>query len=143
MPFSFYINAIVGEGFQPSLREKAASTDAFSRNFLPFCPDFPDGMMKKGVIVRHLILPGLTSESIALLNWVKDTLPAGTPVSLMRQYVPCNDVSIKGLDRTITTREYHRVRDHMQALELPGFQQEATSASTDFVPLFGQEESYI
>ena len=102
-----------------------------------------NGIMQKGVIVRHLILPGLTSESIALLNWVKDTLPAGTPVSLMRQYVPCNDVSIKGLDRTITTREYHRVLDHMQALALPGFQQEATSASTDFVPLFGQEESYI
>lgn len=103
----------------------------------------PEGLMKHGVIVRHLILPGLTSESIALLNWVKDSLPEGTPVSLMRQYVPCNNVSIKGLDRTLTPREYHRVRDHMLSLELPGFLQEATSASTDFVPLFAQDESYI
>ena len=101
------------------------------------------GIMRRGVIVRHLILPGLTSESIALMNWMKKNLPQGTTLSLMRQYVPCNDVSIKGLDRTITNREYHRVRDHMQALELPGFQQEAASASTDFVPLFGQDESYI
>ena len=102
-----------------------------------------EGIMRKGVIVRHLILPGLTSESIALMNWMKETLPEGTPLSLMRQYVPCNNVSIKGLDRTITNREYHRVRDHMQAIDLPGFQQEATSASTDFVPLFGQDESFI
>ena len=101
------------------------------------------GLMRRGVIVRHLILPGLTSESIALLNWVKENLPQGTPLSLMRQYVPCNDVAIKGLDRPITSREYHRVRDHMQAIGLPGFQQEAASASTDFVPLFNQDESYI
>lgn len=102
-----------------------------------------NGLMRRGVIVRHLILPGLTSESLTLLDWVKDNLPPGTPVSLMRQYVPCNNVSIPGLNRTITTREYRRVREHMQALELPGFLQEATSASADFVPLFGENESYI
>ncbi len=101
------------------------------------------GLMRRGVIVRHLILPGLTSESIALLDWVQANLPAGTPVSLMRQYVPCNNVDIPGLNRTITAREYRRVREHMQALELPGFLQEATAASVDFVPVFGQEESFI
>lgn len=101
------------------------------------------GLMRRGVIVRHLILPGLTSESIALLDWVQANLPAGTPVSLMRQYVPCNNVDIPGLNRTITAREYRRVREHMQALELPGFLQEATAASADFVPVFGQEESFI
>lgn len=102
-----------------------------------------DGIMQKGVIVRHLILPGLTGESIALLDWVKENLPDDVPVSLMRQYVPCNNVSIKGLDRTLTPREYRRVRDHMIALELPGFRQEAASASTDFVPLFGMDESFV
>jgi len=74
---------------------------------------------------------------------VKDSLPDGVPVSLMRQYIPCNDVAIKGLDRPLTAREYHRVRDHMLALELPGFQQEAVSASKDFVPVFARDESYI
>ncbi len=102
-----------------------------------------DGLMRRGVLIRHLILPGLTSESMALLDWVKDSLPAGTPVSLMRQYLPCNQVDIPGLNRTITPREYRRVRDHMLALELPGFLQEATSASADFVPVFGQDESFI
>lgn len=101
-----------------------------------------DGIMRRGVLIRHLILPGLTGESIALLNWVHDHLP-GIPVSLMRQYVPLNGVDIPGLTRTITPREYRRVRDHMRALELPGYEQEAASASEDFVPLFGQDESYI
>lgn len=101
------------------------------------------GLMRRGVIVRHLILPGLTSESIALLDWVKESLPEGTPVSLMRQYVPCNNVDIPGLTRRLTPREYRRVREHMLALELPGFLQEATSASQDFVPLFDQDDSFI
>ena len=101
-----------------------------------------DGIMRRGVLIRHLILPGLTGESIALLDWIHDHLP-GIPVSLMRQYVPLNGVDIPGLTRTITPREYRRVRDHMRALELPGFEQEAASASEDFVPLFGQDESYV
>jgi len=101
------------------------------------------GIMTRGTLIRHLILPGLTGEAIQLLDWIHDELPAGIPVSLMRQYVPCNNVAIKGLDRTLKAREYHRVRDHMELLELPGFMQEAVSASTDFVPLFASDESYL
>lgn len=101
-----------------------------------------DGIMTRGTLIRHLILPGLTSESIALLDWVAEHVP-GVPVSLMRQYIPMNGVDIKGLDRPITEREYRRVRDHMLALDLPGFLQEPESASEDFVPLFCQDESYI
>lgn len=101
-----------------------------------------DGIMTRGTLIRHLILPGLTSESIALLDWVAEHVP-GVPVSLMRQYIPMNGVDIKGLDRPITEREYRRVRDHMLALDLPGYLQEPESASEDFVPLFCQDESYI
>ena len=101
-----------------------------------------NGIMQRGTLIRHLILPGLTSESIALLDWVAETLP-GIPVSLMRQYIPMNGVDIRGLDRPITEREYRRVRDHMLALDLPGYLQEPESASTNFVPVFCKEESYI
>ena len=102
-----------------------------------------NGIMTRGVLVRHLILPGLTSESMKLLTWVRDELPAGTPVSLMRQYIPCNGVSVPGLDRRITDREYARVRNHMVALELPGFLQEPDSADRDFIPVFNQSESFV
>ena len=99
--------------------------------------------MTRGVLIRHLILPGLTGESMKLLTWVKDELPQGTPVSLMRQYIPCNGVSVPGLDRRVTEAEYRRVRDHMEALGLPGFLQEPDSADRDFIPLFNAPESFV
>ena len=102
-----------------------------------------DGIMRRGTLIRHLILPGFTSESLRLLTWIRDELPAGTPVSLMRQYIPCNNVSIPGLDRRITEKEYNRVRDHMLALDLPGFLQEPDSADRDFIPVFNKDESFV
>ena len=102
-----------------------------------------EGILQRGVLVRHLILPGLTEESMKLLTWVRDTLPPETPVSLMRQYIPCNNVSVPGLDRRITEKEYARVRDHMLALGLPGFLQEPDSADRDFIPVFNQPESFV
>lgn len=98
-----------------------------------------DGMMLKGTLVRHLILPGLTGESMRLLTWIADNLPEGTPVSLMRQYTPLNGVSIPGLDRRITEKEYRRVRDHMLMLGLPGYEQEALAADAAYVPPFNEE----
>ena len=102
-----------------------------------------NGIMLRGTLVRHLILPGFTSESLRLLTWIRDNLPEGVPVSLMRQYIPCNGVSVPGLDRRITEREYARVRDHMLALDLPGFLQEPDSADRDFIPLFNSDESFV
>ncbi len=98
-----------------------------------------EGMMQKGTLVRHLILPGLTGESIRILDWIKENLPESTPVSLMRQYVPMNGVSIPGLDRRITEKEYKRVHDHMVMLGLSGYEQDALSADTVFVPPFSGE----
>lgn len=102
-----------------------------------------EGIMTRGTLVRHLILPSLTGESMKLLTWIRDTLPAGTPVSLMRQYLPCNDVRIPALQRRITEKEYARVLAHMEALGLPGFLQEAEAASADFVPVFNRDESFV
>ena len=102
-----------------------------------------DGILQRGVLIRHLILPGLTGESMKLLTWVRDNLPPETPVSLMRQYIPCNNVSVPGLDRRITEKEYARVRDHMLALGLPGFLQEPDSADRGFIPAFNRPESFV
>ena len=101
-----------------------------------------EGILEKGVLIRHLILPGLTGESMKLLTWVKDELPEGTPVSLMRQYIPCNNVRIPGLGRRVTEKEYLRVRGHMFSLGLPGFLQESGSADSGFIPVFNRDESF-
>ena len=110
---------------------------------MPARPIDENGIMCRGTLIRHLILPGLTSESLKLLTWIRDSLPPETPVSLMRQYIPCNDVSVPGLNRRVTEKEYRRVLDHMLALGLPGFLQEPDSADRDYIPVFDQDESFV
>lgn len=100
-----------------------------------------NGMLLKGTIIRHLVLPMRTGESLTILDTIAKELPQGTPVSLMRQYTPMNDTHIPGLDRRLTPREYRRVCDHMLELGLPGFIQEKEAASAVFTPAFMDEES--
>ncbi len=99
------------------------------------------GMMLSGTMVRHLILPLRIAESIAILDTIASELPKGTPVSLMRQYTPMNGVDLPGLDRRLTAREYARVRDHMLALDLPGYLQQKEAADSAYTPAFMDEES--
>ncbi len=100
-----------------------------------------DGLMLRGTLVRHLILPLRTGESLALLDAIAARLPKGTPVSLMRQYTPIHGIQAPGLDRRLTSREYLRVRDHMQALGLPGYIQQKDAADSAFTPAFMDAES--
>ena len=94
------------------------------------------GMMKTGVLVRHLVLPGLTADAMRILDWIAETMP-GVPVSLMGQYVPCGEAAgISGMNRRLTAREYSRVLRHMEDLGLPGYRQEHESASAAFIPAF-------
>ncbi len=95
-----------------------------------------NGIMQSGVIVRHLILPGCTGDSMRVLDFIAEHLPEGTPVSLMRQYTPIPQCKIKGLDRRITDREYERVYDHLQMLGLDGYTQEKSSAEREYTPPF-------
>lgn len=98
---------------------------------------FQDGMMKSGLIVRHLILPQNTNSSLEIIDWVKENLP-DTYLSLMAQYVPCGDLSdCKELDRRITKREYDKVVDYALSLNLDKiFIQDLTSADEKFIPPF-------
>lgn len=94
------------------------------------------GILQKGTLIRHLILPGCTMDSCKALSWIAENLPRGTPVSLMRQYSPEPWCHIKGLDRRITDQEYDRVLAHFQALALSGYTQEKESADTAYTPPF-------
>ena len=95
-----------------------------------------NSMLQKGVIVRHLILPGCTMDSRKVLDFIAESLPKGTPVSLMRQYTPSPYCKIPGLDRRITDAEYSRVLAHFQALGLTGYTQEKESADSAYTPPF-------
>lgn len=94
-----------------------------------------DGMMQKGVIVRHLILPSHTKNSLGVLDIIKRSYDKQVLVSLMCQYVPVNKAhDFPKINRTITRREYDKVKSALFALGLDGFTQDLTSASTDFIP---------
>ena len=95
-----------------------------------------DGMMLHGTQIRHLVLPGLTGDSMKILSAIADEFP-GVPVSLMGQYTPFGKaLEISGMNRRVTKKEYKRVLSHMDALDLPGYRQELESADAQYVPAF-------
>ena len=90
----------------------------------------------RGVIIRHLILPGCVENSLKVLDWIGDTFaPGQVLVSLMRQYTPMGGLSAP-FDRKITEEEYDSVLSWMYLNDLEGFTQEADSADTAFIPDF-------
>ena len=94
-----------------------------------------EGIMQKGVIVRHLILPAHTRNSIAVLELLKRHFDGQLPVSLMCQYVPCGEARRDPkLGRTVTRREYDKVKRVLFQLDMDGFTQDLASASADFIP---------
>ncbi len=96
-----------------------------------------NGLVRHGTIVRHLVLPGHTKESLAVLNWLaqhKDTLW----VSLMFQYTPLGKITdYKELQRPLTRRECAKVFDYMQSLGITdGYTQSRQSVGEDMIPTF-------
>ena len=97
-----------------------------------------EGIMQKGLIVRHLILPKNTNQSIDILSWIKNNLGEDTIVSLMSQYTPFGKIEeYKELQRKITAREYEKV---LSAAENMGFKnlflQDFDSSDEKFIPDF-------
>ena len=92
--------------------------------------------VSKGVIIRHLILPGFVDNSLKVLDWIGETFaPGEVLVSLMRQYTPMPGLPAP-LDRPITEEEYDSVLSWMFLNGLEGFTQEDTASDTAFIPDF-------
>ncbi len=101
-----------------------------------------NGLLKRGVLIRHLILPGQTDNSVGVLEWIADTFPKGSVlVSLMSQYVPMGPAAkVPPFDRRITEEEYDTVLSWLYLLGLDdGFVQGPEAASLEYVPEFNGE----
>ena len=99
-------------------------------------PQWQGEKMVKGVIIRHLILPGHVENSLKVLDWIGDTFaPGQVLVSLMRQYTPMPGL-FAPLDRTVTEEEHDAVLSWMYLNEIEGFVQEDTAADTAYIPDF-------
>ncbi len=101
-----------------------------------------EGIMQKGLIIRHLILPGHTGDSIRLLQWISDNLPQDVHISLMSQYTPYYHAGLHPeLNRRITAWEYEKVLNKFYRLGFKnGYIQERGSASEEYIPDFNVNE---
>lgn len=98
---------------------------------------FENGIMKRGMIIRHLILPQNTNSSLEIIDYIKENFES-TYLSLMAQYVPCGNLKdFPELQRKITKREYEKVVDYACQKRLQRvFVQELGSADKMYIPPF-------
>ncbi|MBR0365684.1 MAG: radical SAM protein [Clostridia bacterium] len=100
-----------------------------------------DGMMRRGVIVRHLVLPGETDNSKAVIEYLYNTYGNDIYMSIMNQYTPLPQVkAYPEIDRSVSDAEYDEVLDYAVALGVENaFVQEGGAVSESFIPSFDGE----
>lgn len=137
--FKYYSSEISAKySHAADYRERAEEALSFMYNMLGAAEFDKDGMMKKGIIVRHLVLPGQRKDSIACLRRLAEILPvADIRLSLMSQYTPdFYRGDDKNLLRRLTTFEYESVRAEALRLGFEGYMQAPSSASAEYTPDF-------
>jgi putative pyruvate formate lyase activating enzyme len=105
-------------------------------------PEFDEqGIMKKGVIVRHLTLPGYLEDSKNILRYLYETYGNTIYISIMNQFTPLSTVEhYPEINRRITEKEYDELVDYAIDLGVEnGFIQEGETASDSFIPEFNEE----
>lgn len=97
-----------------------------------------NGLLLRGTIIRHLILPNQVNQAKAVMDWVAGEFTSGTVLfSLMSQYTPWGDLSAcPELNRRLRPGEIHSAQSYMENSGLAGFTQERTSAREEYTPLF-------
>ena len=102
------------------------------------CTFDEEGMLRRGVIIRHLILPGRLAEAKEVMDWVAETFQPGTVLfSLMSQYTPWGKAKeMPGLNRRLRGSEIRAAQDYMDQLGLDGFTQGEEAARSDYIPNF-------
>lgn len=115
----------------------AASALKEMRRQVPFDTFDENGIMQKGMIIRHLVLPSNVNSSIEALNFLAENF-SDTYISVMAQYVPCGNLeNYKGINRQLTQREYDKAVNHIIDLGLEKvFVQELKAATKDYIPDF-------
>ena len=97
-----------------------------------------NGIMKKGVMIRHLVLPGCSKDSVRVVEEIASRWGKDVWISLMAQYLPMGRAcEIKALNRRITSFEYNRVSERAMDLGLTrGYMQQRASSVEEYIPDF-------
>lgn len=122
-------------------RAAAAIAEMVRQVGAPVFADGEDSLMRRGVIVRHLLLPGCGRDSRQLLRYLHETYKNDIYVSIMNQYTPLSQVSdIPPLNRRVSAEEYRRIVDYAIRIGIEnGFIQEGETATESFIPSFDYE----
>ena len=101
-----------------------------------------DGLIKKGVIIRHLVLPNHILNTKNILKWIKENMPDDIYVSVMAQYFPTHKAKEDDLiNRKLNKKEYEEVLNYLYSLDLKnGYIQELGSHEEEYVPTFDLSE---
>lgn len=99
------------------------------------------GIMQKGVIIRHLVLPNHIQNTKHVLKWIKENLPEDTYVSVMAQYFPTYKARKDNLlNRKLTKKEYKEIENYLYTLDIEnGYIQELGEHEEEYVPDFNGE----
>ena len=102
------------------------------------CTFDENGLLKKGVIIRHLVLPGQLAGAKQVMDWVAGEFAPGTVLfSLMSQYTPWGRAAeFPEINRKLRKGEMRSAREYMENLGLAGFTQDGESAQRDYTPAF-------
>lgn len=133
--------------FSPDISKRYSSASDYFDRALPALekmvgitgdPVFENGLLKRGVIVRHLVLPSCCKDSIRILETLAEKIGADRfLLSLMSQYTPeFLDPGYPELNRKLTTFEYEKVLSRAEELGFRGYMQEKSSATSAFTPDF-------
>ena len=96
------------------------------------------GIIQKGMIIRHLVLPNHLQNTKHVLKWIKENMPEGTYVSVMAQYFPTYRAKQdESMNRKVTKKEYQEIENYLYTLNLQnGYMQELGEHEEEYVPNF-------
>ena len=141
LPDLKYFDDNLAESFSFAKNYFSVATEAIKEMYRQVgSPVFDDkGMITKGIIIRHLVLPGQIENSKNVLKWIKDNFGSNVYVSVMAQYFPTHLAKEKtelGLNRKLTEEEYKEIEDYTFELDLNGFIQDLEDNEEQYVPKF-------
>ena len=141
LPDLKYAQARLGKRYSQALdyfaRAKAAICEMYQQTGDYVLDE--SGLLQRGVLIRHLVLPGALENTYAVIDWVAETFPPGAVLfSLMGQYMPAGDLErFPELQRPLRPSEYERAQVHLLAKGMEdGYFQELSASSPEYVPEF-------
>ena len=140
LPDLKYVTAEYAEKYSAAADYPAAAQAAILEMFRQTGPCAYDeaGLLRRGVVIRHLILPGKLAEAKRVMDWVAERFAPGEVLfSLMSQYIPWGRAAeLPELNRRLRPSEARAAAEYMSALGLEGFTQEPEAAERGYIPPF-------